>query len=53
MSKEIKDEPIVDVEQAFSKTELFIENNKKSLVLIIGAIAVLVGGYFAYKYWYV
>ncbi|MCE3278405.1 MAG: hypothetical protein K0S44_596, partial [Bacteroidetes bacterium] len=33
--------------------ELFIENNKKSLVLIIGAIAVLVGGYFAYKYWYV
>jgi tetratricopeptide (TPR) repeat protein len=53
MSKEIKDEPIVDVEQAFSKTELFIENNKKSLGIIIGAIAVLVGGYFAYKYWYV
>jgi tetratricopeptide (TPR) repeat protein len=53
MSREIKDEPIVDVEQAFSKTELFIENNKKSLSIIIGAIVVLVGGYFAYKYWYV
>jgi len=53
MSKEIKDEPIVDVEQAFSKTELFIEENKKSLMLIAGAIIVLVGGYFAYKYWYV
>ncbi|MCW3104317.1 MAG: hypothetical protein JWO09_2757 [Bacteroidetes bacterium] len=53
MSKEIKDAPIVDVEEAFSKTELFLENNKKSLAIIIGAIAVLVGGYFAYKYWYV
>jgi tetratricopeptide (TPR) repeat protein len=53
MSKEIKDEPIVDVEQAFSKTELFIENNKKSLSIIVSAIVILVGGYFAYKYWYV
>ncbi len=53
MSKEIKDEPIVDVEQAFSKTELFIEQNKKSLMLITTAIVVLVGGYFAYKFWYV
>ncbi|MCW3070454.1 MAG: hypothetical protein JWO44_344 [Bacteroidetes bacterium] len=53
MSKEIKDAPIVDVEEAFSKTELFLENNKKSLSIIIGAIVVLVGGYFAYKYWYV
>ena len=53
MAKEVKDEPIVDVEQAFSKTELFIENNKKSLIIIASAIVILVGGYFAYKYWYV
>jgi len=54
MSKQvITDEPIVDVEQAFSRTELFIENNKKSLSIIAGAIIVLVGGYFAYKFWYV
>lgn len=53
MSKEIKDEPIVDVEGALSKTELFIEQNKKNLGLVLGAIIVLVGGYFAYKYWYV
>lgn len=53
MAKEIKDEPIVDVEQAFSKTELYIEQNKKSLGIILGVIVVLVGGYFAYKYWYV
>lgn len=53
MADENKNEPIVDVEEAFSKTELFIENNKKSLSIIVGAIVVLVGGYFAYKYWYV
>lgn len=53
MSKEIIDEPVVDVEQALSKTELYIEQNKKSLAIIVGTIVVLVGGYFAYKYWYV
>ncbi|MBL7888274.1 MAG: tetratricopeptide repeat protein [Bacteroidia bacterium] len=53
MSKETKDEPIVDVENALGKTELYIEQNKKSLMIIAGAIVALVGGYFAYKYWYV
>ncbi|MDQ3047455.1 MAG: tetratricopeptide repeat protein [Bacteroidota bacterium] len=53
MAKEINDEPIVDVEQAFSKTELYIEQNKKSLMIIAVAVLALVGGYFAYKYWYV
>lgn len=53
MSQEIKDQPIVDVEQAFSKTELYIEENKKSLMIIATIIVALVGGYFAYKYWYV
>ena len=53
MAQEIKDEPIVDVEQAFSKTELYIEQNKKSLMIISFVIIALVGGYFAYKYWYV
>jgi tetratricopeptide (TPR) repeat protein len=53
MAQQIKDEPIVDVEQAFSKTELYIEQNKKSLMIISFVIVALVGGYFAYKYWYV
>lgn len=53
MAKQINDEPIVDVEQAFSKTELYIEQNKKSLGIIFVAIVALVGGYFAYKFWYV
>jgi tetratricopeptide (TPR) repeat protein len=53
MSKEIEDEPIVDVEEALSKTELFIEQNKKNISLIVGALVIIVGGYFAYKYWYI
>jgi tetratricopeptide (TPR) repeat protein len=53
MAKDIKDEPIVDVEQAFSRTELYIEQNKKTLLTVLGVLVVLVGGYFAYKYWYV
>lgn len=53
MSQQITDEPVINVEEAFSKTELYIENNKKSLSIIATVIVALVGGYFAYKYWYV
>lgn len=53
MAQKIIDEPIVDVGQAFTKTELYIEQNKKSLMIIAFAIVALVGGYFAYKFWYV
>jgi tetratricopeptide (TPR) repeat protein len=48
-----KDEPIVDVEQAFTKTELYFEENKKSIFIILGAIVAMVGLYLGYKYWYV
>jgi tetratricopeptide (TPR) repeat protein len=53
MAQEIKDQPIVDVEHAFSKTELYLEQNKKSLLIIGGVIVALIGGYLAYKFWYV
>lgn len=53
MSKEINDEPIVDVAVALSKTELYIEQNKKSLLVIATVIVALVGGFLAYKFWYV
>ena len=45
---EQKDEPIVDVQETISKAELYIEENKKSLSIILGAVVVLVGGYFAW-----
>lgn len=53
MAQETVDEPIVDVEQALTKTELYIEQNKKNLMTIAAVIVAVVGGYFAYKYWYV
>jgi len=53
MAKKSEEETIVDVGEAFSKTELFIEQNKKNLLTILGVIIVVVGGYYAYKYWYV
>lgn len=53
MSEQITKEPIVDVQQAFTRTELYIDQNKKSLTVIAILIVALIGGYFAYKYWYV
>lgn len=48
---ENKDENILlgNVEETYTKAEKYIEDNKKSLSIIIGAIVVIVGGYFAFK----
>jgi tetratricopeptide (TPR) repeat protein len=43
------EELIVDVEEVYSKTETFIEENKNALIGVVTAIAVVVGGFFAYK----
>jgi tetratricopeptide (TPR) repeat protein len=40
------------IETAISKTELFFEKNSKQLTYVLVAIAVVVGGYFGYKYLY-
>jgi tetratricopeptide (TPR) repeat protein len=53
MAEEIKDEPIIDVQEAYSKTEQYIDENKKSLTIIVGAIIALAGIFVAWKYWYV
>lgn len=45
---EHQDEPMVDVQETISKAERYIEENKKSLSIIVGAVIVLVGGYFAW-----
>lgn len=41
------DEPIVDVQQAYSKTEHYVEENKNTLLIIAGILVVLFAGYFA------
>ena len=51
MAKKIDktEERIVAVEEAFSKTEQFIERNQKIILIVVGAIIVLVLGYFGFK----
>jgi tetratricopeptide (TPR) repeat protein len=52
--KEIKTENnLENVEQALGKTEQFIETNQKLITIIILALIVVVGGYWAYKKLYV
>ncbi len=56
MSKKVEDkkeELIVDVQEVYSKTEHFIENNKKMLSIILGGIIVVIGLYFAYTKMYI
>ncbi len=42
------EEKIMAVEEALSKTEIFIEKNQKLLGIIIGAIALVVLAYFGF-----
>ncbi|OFY88341.1 MAG: hypothetical protein A2236_01030, partial [Bacteroidetes bacterium RIFOXYA2_FULL_33_7] len=54
MAKETKDsESLEAVESALSKTEQYIEDNQKSLTIIVLAIIIIVGGYLAYQKFYV
>lgn len=54
MSKNTKDlESLEAVENALSKTEQYIEDNQKSLTIIVLAIIIIVGGYLAYQKFYV
>jgi tetratricopeptide (TPR) repeat protein len=55
MSKETKEKEqpaAIDIEGAFDKTEHYIEQNRKSLMLIVGGVIALVGIYFGWKYLY-
>lgn len=42
----------IDVGETLGRAELFVEKNKKALAIIIGAVVIIVGGFFAYKYLY-
>ena len=43
---------IVKVEEAFGKTEQFIENNQKIILIVVGIIVVVVLGFFGFKRFY-
>lgn len=52
MAQETKEQPSLDIEAAYDKTEMYINDNKKSLALIVGGVIALVGIFFVWKYWY-
>ncbi len=52
-NKQQPEQPIEVVEDVLSKTEQYIENNQKSLLIIVAVIAVIVGGYLAFQRFYV
>ena len=43
------EEIIVDVEEVYSNTEKWVIENQKSLTIIVGAIVLLLGSFFAFK----
>jgi tetratricopeptide (TPR) repeat protein len=49
MAEELKEEQGFKISDTISRTEFFVENNKKNLTIALGVLAVLVGIYFAYK----
>ena len=51
MAKKIDktEERIEAVEEAFSKTEQFIEKNQKIILIVVGAVILIVLGYFGFK----
>lgn len=53
MAENTTDQPLVDVEEVYSRTEKYLEENRKSLAIILGAILVMIVGYFAWAKLYV
>ena len=54
MAKQVDktEERIEKVEQAFSRTELFIEKNQKIILIVVGVLVVVVLGYFGFNRFY-
>ena len=50
--KKEQEEVIVDVQEVYSKTETFINENQNLLIGIIAGIAIVVAGYFSYTNFY-
>lgn len=51
--KETQLEGFEKVEATLSKTELYIEENKKNIIIIVAVLIAIIGGYMAYKNLYI
>ncbi len=49
MAKKNTDETILDVQEVYTKTELFIENNKKTLLGILALVVIAILAFFMYN----
>ena len=47
--KNDQEEVIVDVKEVYTKTEMFVDRNRKTLTIVIGAAAVILIGFYAYR----
>jgi len=47
---QIKEETLVDVQQVYTNTEMFLEKNRKALTIGIGAVALVFAGFFSYQH---
>jgi len=52
MAKEQKEEVLVNVGDVYTRTEQFVDNNRKALAIGLGAVALAFIGFFAYQYLY-
>ncbi|NND35213.1 MAG: tetratricopeptide repeat protein [Saprospiraceae bacterium] len=51
-TRKAKEDTLVDIVEVKEQAEDFFESNQKTLMAVLGAIALIVGGYFAYKQFY-
>ena len=51
--KQKDDEVLLHVEESLGKAEQYIENNKNTLMIVVGAILLIVGGYIGYTRFYI
>jgi len=49
MTSEKEESGNLDITETLGKTELFIDKNKKNIAILLGALVVVLGGYFGYK----
>ncbi|MFM1932035.1 MAG: hypothetical protein RL226_1338 [Bacteroidota bacterium] len=47
--KNDQEEIIVDVKEVYTKTEMFVDRNRKTLTYVIGGLALLLIGFYAYR----
>ncbi len=53
LEKGAASESIEKVEEALGRTEKYIEENRKSLSIIVGVIILIIGGYLGWQYFYI